>query len=260
MIRRGVIERLSALGFILLVSLPLSADGAGRGTSQRVPTLGLRDDIVIALMQSTVKDYVAARLSKSAEAIDVKGLSPILSDLSREDRLTIKTGSEEVDQRGLVGRAVFLMSVKKENGSERHHWVTGEVSVIREVLVANRLIPRKTFLTAESLSLATIYQTQLEQQYFETGDDLMGKRAIHAILPGEPITLRRIEDAPIIRRGDRVTLVVKTQGVRITGLGHAKKDGFLGRQLDVVVQNSNKIISGTVISASEILVATGHGG
>ena len=244
------------IGLILLMSNPqLSAEMDSR-MAGRILTAGLDESFVIDQMQSAIQAYVAAGLAREKEDINVTALSPILSKVvSPYDRVTIRPRPEGVDQRGLVGRAVFLMSVEKENGSESQHWVTADVSVVRKVLVANRLIPRKAVLTPDDLLLKTIHQTQLTQEYVDTEIDLIGKRAARVILPGEPITISRIEDAPVIRRGQRVTFVVESQGIRITGSGRAKKDGFLGQPLDVITQNSNKIISGTVMSGSEVLVA-----
>ena len=258
-IRQNVMKIGVIMGFIMFVLLvsgqPLSAE-VGRGMARHPPLARLDESLVIDRMQSAVQAYVAERLSKDTEEIHVNILSPILVGkiVSPDDRVIIRQGAEGADQGGLVGRAIFLMSIEQENGSESQNWVTAEVSVIRKVLVANRLIPRKAVLTSDDLLLKTIYQTQLKQQYIDTETDLLGKRAIRPILPGEPITISQIEAAPIIRRGDRVTLVVEGQGVRITGSGRAKKDGFFGQPLDVITQNSNKVVTGTVMSASHVLV------
>jgi len=246
----------AVIGLILLMSGPKLSAEVDSHTAGRILEAGLDESFVIEQMQSAIQSYVAAGLSKKKEEIHVTDLSPILSKVvSPYDRVTIRPTPAGVGQRGWVGRAVFLMLVEKENGSESQHWVTANVSVVRNVLVANRLIPRKAVLTPDDFLLKTIHQSNLERAYIDTETDLIGKRAARSILPGEPVTIGQIEDAPVIRRGERVTLIVASQGVRITGSGRAKKDGFLGEALDVVTQNSNKIVSGTVISASEVLVA-----
>ena len=248
----GMTRSLVALGLVLLVWAPLLA--AGRGTLQRASTT-LDESVVIDRMASAIQDYVATRLSREQEEIDVKRISPVIADLSVGDRVSVQQGQEGANQRGLLGRAVFLLLVERENGSESQYWVTAMVSVIRQVFVADLLIPRKTPVSPGSVSLATVYQTQLDQEYIEREEDFLGRRSIRAILPGEPITTNRIEDAPVIRRGDRVTIVVSSAGIKITESGQAKKDGFLGQPLDVITHNSKKVVSGTVISASEVLVS-----
>ncbi len=224
----------------------------GGGTAWAAPS----DHQVSERVKSAVKIYVANRLFKDPVEIDVKDLSPTFSneDISLEDDLAVRRVAEEVDQKGLLGRASFLLSIKKRDGTEYRQWIAATVSLIRKVLVANRLIQRMEPLISDAFSVQKVYQTRLEQEYIETPSALLGQRADHTILPGEPLTVSLMEEAPVIRRGDQVTLVVEGNGLRITTLGRAKKDGFLGQKLDVVVLNSNKVIHGTVISASEVQV------
>ena len=133
--------------------------------------------------------------------------------------------------------------------------MTAEVSVVRKVFVATRPIKRKERINPDSLAVLTFYQVRPDELYAEKVDELLGKQAQRLILPGAPITLDMVEDAPVMSKGDRVTLFVEGEGIIISATGQAKEDGFLGRQVGVLPLDGNQPIYGTVVSASKVKVA-----
>jgi flagella basal body P-ring formation protein FlgA len=206
---------------------------------------------VIDRVTSVIRDYVAKRLLKTPLEINVKRVNPALTDkgISPSDQLEIEQGPE-----GVIGRLTFLISVKRSDGTRHHHWVNADVSLIRKVLVATRPIRRKEAISRDALSLETISQTQSSQHYLESPDDLLGKRATRMIGQSVPITMDMVEEAPIIRRGDPVMLVVETDDIRIATSGRAKEDGFLGRPLAVITEDGSRTVYGTVMSPSTIII------
>jgi flagella basal body P-ring formation protein FlgA len=206
---------------------------------------------VIDRVASAIRTYVARRLLKTPMEINVKGVNPPLTDkmVAPADQLEIEQGPE-----GLIGRSTFLISVKRPDGTRRHHWVNAEVSLLRKVLVATRPIRRKEPISPDALSLEIISQTQSSQHYLDSPDDLLGKRASRPIGQSVPITAEMVEEAPIILRGDPVMLVVETDDMRIATSGRAKEDGFLGRPLAVITEEGGKTVYGTVMSPSTIIV------
>ncbi len=253
--RQGFKIALCAMTLVLLVGLGVAApedppDAAGVAGSDGsfAPAMDR--------VKSVIRNYVAARLLKSPIEIDVKAVTPILSErmVSPADHLEVRQGPKPEEGRGLIGRSTFLISVKRRDGRESNHWVSAEVSVVRKVLVAARPIKRKEKISADAVLVLTIAQTELAQQYVETPEELWGKQASRLILPAVPITFDMVEEAPVIRRGDPVTLMVETQGVRIATTGRAKEDGFLGQSLAVVAAGWNKTVYGTVINPSTVKV------
>jgi flagella basal body P-ring formation protein FlgA len=216
----------------------------------------LTEEKVADKMKSAIRDYVAARLQKDPIRISVKVIAPILTGkiLSEQDVVEVTRGPEREGGRGLMGRGLFLLSVKKRSGGESESWVTAEVSVVRKVLVATRPIKRKERIDTDSLAVLTFYQMKADEIYAETLDELSGKQAQRVILPGAPITLDMVEDAPVMRKGDRVTLFVEAEGLVISATGQVKEDGFLGRQVGVLPIDSNKPVYGTVVSPSKVKV------
>ncbi len=235
----------------LMLLLPMGAhivEGAGRVLSE---------EKVADKMKSAIRDYVSARLQKDPIRINVKAMTPILTGkiLSENDVVEVSQGPEGEGGRGLMGRGLFLLSVRQKDGGASDHWVTAEVSVVRKVLVATRPIKRKERIEPDALAVLTFYQVRPDELYAETPDELSNKQAQRLILPGAPITLDMVEDSPVMSRGDRVTLFVEADGITISATGQAKEDGFLGRQVGVMPADGNRPVYGTVVSASKVKVA-----
>ncbi len=254
MMKQQLLMTVGAGIFILLVGI--NSPSLGRSDfTETVSSLGIAKDSPSTTSADRValaiRSYVATRLMKNPMEINVKKVNPTFSErtFDSSDRLEIEQGPES-----LIGRSTFLLSVKQKDGVERHHWVNAEVAVIRKVLVATRPIRRKENIDSDAFSLETISQTVLAQQYLENSDAIVGKRASRTIGQAVPITTDMLEDAPIVRRGDLVMLVVETEEMRIAMAGRAKEDGFLGRPLAVVTADGNKTVYGTVMSPSTIVV------
>jgi flagella basal body P-ring formation protein FlgA len=217
----------------------------------------LSEERVSDKMKSAIREYVSERLQKDPIRINIKTVTPILTGKIKfeNDQVAVTQGPVGEGGKGLMGRSLFLLSVKQKNGTVSDHWVTADVSVVRKVLVATRPIQRKELIESNALVVLTVHQVRPDELYVETMDDLVNKKAQRLILPGVPITFDMIEDAPVMSKGDRVILFVETEGVTVSVSGRVKEDGFLGRQVAVVPQDSQKPIYGTVVSASKVQVA-----
>ena len=234
--------------------------GAGSASQRSHLSQGsypLSEEKVADKMKLAIREYVSDRLQKDPIRINIKAISPILTGkiLSEKDVVEVTQGPEAGEGRGLMGRGLFLLSVKQKNGGTSDYWVTAEVSVVRKVLVATRPIKRKERIDPDALAVLTFYQVRSDALYAEDTDALAGKQAQRLILPGAPITLDMVEDSPVMSKGDRVTLFAETEGIMVSLSGQVKEDGFLGRQVGVVPQDGNKPIYGTVVSASKVKVA-----
>ena len=217
----------------------------------------LSEERVSDKMKLAIRDYVSERLQKDPIRINVKAVTPILTGKiqSENDQVEVTRGPAGEGGRGLMGRALFLLSVKKKNGTVSDHWVTAEVSVVRKVVVATRPIKRKERIESDALAVLTVYQVRPDELYIEEPDALLNKQAQRLILPGAPITLDMIEGSPVMSKGDRVTFFVEADGIIVSATGQVKEDGFLGRQVAVIPKDGNKPVYGTVVSASKVKVA-----
>jgi flagella basal body P-ring formation protein FlgA len=72
-------------------------------------------------------------------------------------------------------------------------------------------------------------------------DDVVGSRARRAIAVGEPITASVIEVSPLVRSGDRVTVIVRVGSVEAEGQGVASGSGHEGDVIRVMMPGSKRL-------------------
>ncbi len=197
-----------------------------------------------------IRVYVAGRLSSSEDAIRVRLLRLPDEAFSKEDLLEVREGSEK----GLLGRVVFRISSTRRDRPSGHRWVSAEVELLRPVVVPLRPLRRGHLFEASDLAVRTVPVIRSEEPYVDEPERLVGKRLTRSIGPGIPITFEMVEAAPVIRPGDRVTLLVETPGLRIAILGRAKEEGFPGKTVAVMNLDSKKVVYGEVVDAVTVRV------
>ncbi len=69
-----------------------------------------------------------------------------------------------------------------------------------------------------------------------------------------PIRGDQLEIAPLVRRGDRVTITVRSKGLQIVTSGKAKQDGQLGEMIRVMNLESKKNVYAEVVNAGDVLI------
>jgi flagella basal body P-ring formation protein FlgA len=201
-------------------------------------------------IRDAIRMYVAGRLTLNESDIRVRLVRPPEEIFASEEGLEVKEGSRG----GLLGRVVFLVSSRPNGKPAAHQWVTAEVEMIRSVVVSVRPLRRSQVVGPEDLEIRPVAVTRAGEAYLFDPDALIGKRLIRSVGAGRPILLDMVETAPLIRPGDRVTLVVETGGLRIATVGRAKEEGFLGRSMAVMNLDSQKTVYGEVIDAGTVKV------
>jgi flagella basal body P-ring formation protein FlgA len=84
--------------------------------------------------------------------------------------------------------------------------------------------------------------------------EVLGKRTRRAIGAKVPLRADFIELPPLVKRGDLVTIIARSNGLKITTLGQVKKKGRLGDRIPVVNLDSKKILHARVIDSNTVKV------
>lgn len=199
---------------------------------------------------AAIRSYVAGRLASNERDIRVRLVQPPEGESAPGEVVEVREGTPN----GLLGRVVFLVSFRPSGKPIGYQWVTAEVEMIRPVVVSVRSLRRSEVIKPEDLEIRSIGVVRAAGPYLADPSMLIGKRVVRAVAPGMPISLEMVETAPLIRSGDRVTLVVETGGLRIATVGKAKEEGFLGRSMAILNLDSRKTIYGEVVDASTVKV------
>jgi len=227
---------------------PATPEGPVFGDEVEITGAAPVEEQVRALLAATA----ARRLEMSEADIRVRLISPSAwnGDLREGYRVRLK----EASQGSIPGRSSFFMQIQRESRSPTSHWVSADIEVVRPVVAAERPLSSFHVVTAEDVKLVPHHLVRKGERYAFSIDEIVGKRVRRAVPQGAPILLGMVEDVPIIRAGDRVTLIVEGDGMEITTTGEAKENGYLGRRVAVINVESKKMVYGKVRDASSVVV------
>ena len=87
-------------------------------------------------------------------------------------------------------------------------------------------------------------------------DALIGKVAKHALEASLPIQDRNVGVPVVIKRGDRVTMIVTGNGITLTATGLAMSDAGIGQTVKLANAASNRTVEGLVTGPNTATIRT----
>jgi len=152
----------------------------------------------------------------------------------------------------LLGRAVFRISMIDGRGQAFSQWVRADIEQLRKVLVAKKTLRRHQVLTQGDLVIAEIRIRHSKNGYETQAKHVIGKRLTRPLRKGQPILSRFLEEAPMIHRGEQVTITLQAGGLQIITLGRAKEDGQLRQLIKVMNLDSKKVVLAEVVRPGDV--------
>jgi hypothetical protein len=99
--------------------------------------------------------------------------------------------------------------------------------------------------------------------YFEVGTGLTQIAPLQPVgtaagaVPGPPPLPPPASTAPVVRVGERVTMVVRSGGLSVTAVGEAQQPGAVGQTVRVLNVDSRKVVTGRVSGPGTVDVSLG---
>ncbi len=182
-------------------------------------------------LESAVREFLAARLSEQPGRVEVRFSRANRSDLAlpaESHRFDIHAGSP-------VAPGLITLDVQAHaaDGSVRAVPLVAEVAVMREVVVARRPINRGRLIEAADLAVQERRFTEASDIGLTDTIAAVGQRARDFIPAGAMVTAGSIEAAPVVERGDAVTMWIRRGGIVVKATGRAQQAGGLGDVISV---------------------------
>jgi len=132
--------------------------------------------------------------------------------------------------------------------------VSLSVSVYKKVFVAAKKIARNEILAPELVSVEERLIDRNSGQLTDEGQSIYNYESTQVINAGEIITSRMIRNPPLVRRGQFVTLQIRSGHVTLNAEGIAKKDGVLGQKIPVEHSGTGKRVFALVESEGLVVL------
>ena len=154
----------------------------------------------------------------------------------------------------LAGSVPLTVEFAVNGEPQKRIWVTVALETPAHAVVTRRPLGRFTPLDEADVELREMDLAELPSDYVADVQSVVGKRTRRSLDAGTVLRPDLVESPPLVKRGDRVLIVVETQGLRVTAAGQVKQKGCLGESVPVVNLDSNKIVHARVVDSRTVKV------
>jgi len=237
---------------------PCSADTPGRRRHRlrglaRFALVGLVGFAGPAAAGPNVQDIDAIRKAAesfvTAEIPPTPGTTRTIQVENLDPRLRLHACPEDLETffpPGVRGGANRTVGVRCQGPKPWTVYVTARISYRGRVLVAARGLPRGTVVQASDLVVQERGLQGGPLDYLTQAQQAVGMRTTSALRPGTLIKQGRLEEVPVVARGQRVWLIAQSSNLRVRTVGTALQDGTVGALIRVENTSSGKIVEGVV--------------
>jgi len=132
--------------------------------------------------------------------------------------------------------------------------VTFKVTCPQRVFFAARPIRRGQTIAPSDVQPREIVlgPTSGELAYAVERNDVIGKKAVRSVSVGTPLTVSMVADPLAARRGEGVSVYVRSQHIEVSTRGIAQSDAHVGDMLEIMIAGTGKVVSGKVIGPGAV--------
>lgn len=193
-------------------------------------------------LMNIFRDYIQQRVNdKEFEINDfkVRGLNPYPSG-----EMVVSLRSPGVGK--VKGRVSIQIDVTVDGVSQGKVSASGLVDIYDRVVCSTKSLSRGEILKAGDFCLKRLNISKITDDYLSSMDNLQGLRLKQNLGFGNYLRSTILEKAPLVERGDNVTLVALKGNMRIVALGIADQEGGLGDQILVKNITTGRVVSGRI--------------
>lgn len=135
-------------------------------------------------------------------------------------------------------------------------YVPVTLSLIREVVVAKRELPRDTILTPADIKTEKRDVAKLHRGYIEKPGEAVGKKLKRRVHAGGILTPGQITIQHAVKKGSQVVIVARIGTLQVRMNGKALSSGAIGERIKVENSSSSRQIEATIIDTGVVRATT----
>jgi len=125
-----------------------------------------------------------------------------------------------------TGNQRFEVTIGNGDGPATFY-IDAQVTAPRKMVVAVRSLSRGVTVCATDVELCSITPSQAAADGFRAIEQVVGRETTRAIPKGKPLSAEMLRAPLLVRRGDVVTVIARSAGIRIRTTARARDDGSL---------------------------------
>jgi len=231
---------------------PLQVNGASKKDPS--PVEMVREGQVFDLEEvgRTLETYFQKIVQDKNKRIEIKEVRGYEKILLPPGAFSCEVLLHEQTHRGgnITATLLFLM-----NGREiKKVRVSARVNIYADVIATRHFLKRHHEIQEADIQRVNKNVSLLPQDVIIEVKDILGKRTTISVNGEEPLRVGMVEVPPVIKKGDRVILLVENPLFKITTLGEAREDGRRGDRVKLVNLSSKKEVYGKVLDGNTIRI------
>lgn len=197
-------------------------------------------------IQAKVASAVAARFAQDKRDVGISNLKvpqPIVVDFTAESDWDVVLLEPFVENASI--KIISTLTPGKVIG-----WVQAGISLQGEVFVAKRTVHPSEQIQADDFELRKTNILPVQQlgiTMFKSDQFPIGTRARQTVLAGAALTSASVEKIPMVKFGDAVTLILRSDNLRISAKGVAQGSAAIGDMVTVQLQRYNRTFRGRLV-------------
>jgi len=239
---------------LIFVVLALARQAGGEVASAPLPLAGIQVGQVLSSqdLSGILVDHLSRILRDPRKRVEVRDFRIFDRISLPKERLSCQVGLPDQAARGgnLSGFMSFLM-----DGQEwKKIRFSARADIYADVWVARRHLKKHLEIQPEDLQVENRNIANLPPDVLTPDQEVRGKRTLLAINAGEVLRESMLEVPPMVKKGDRVILLIENDSFRITTLGEVKENGRKGDRVKLINLSSKREVLGRVIDSHTVQV------
>ena len=198
------------------------------------------------------RDHIAERVNEGSADFQVRRFKVIGNRPFPEGELKIKLTNQGAGE--YMGNVNLSAVVYIDGTIERRVSLSGWVDRFEEVVCCRQPLSRHSVISEENLCLRRKNISRLSGHVIRLPQSAVGKRLKHSVKAGDVLTVTGLEEVPVVKRGDRVTIVAESDFLHISALGIAEEQGAVGDQIRVKNCMGKKEVIAAIVDSSTVKI------
>jgi flagellar basal body P-ring formation protein FlgA len=203
---------------------------------------------IVDMLESHLRNRIPDR-NKDIQIKDLQGGERIIVPLGS---LSGEAAFPEQFHRG--GPLSITLVLRVDGRDVQKVRLQARVEIYGPVLAAKNQLKRNQDIGEKDVEMVRKNLSLLPPDVLTDPQEVQGKRMALTVNSQEVLRASMVEIPPLIKKGDRVILIVDNEYFKITTFGEAKEDGRKGERVKLMNISSQKEVSGRVLNAQTVQV------
>lgn len=214
---------------------------------EAVSSLFVKEDDVSAAVK---KEFVEQGLDEEIELEFFAGQTSFALNNAQKAKIMVSKLKYDQEQNKFSAEADVFADGKPVARTQ----LQGRYYLLDETAVPVRNIVKGSIIKADDLKIVKMRRNRIKPNHITTSEKLVDLEAKRSLKEGKLISNREVGKIVLIKKGDVITSIYKTDKMQITAKAEALNDGVRGQKIEAVNTKSKKKMYGIVIDADTIEV------